>query len=262
MRNTVRLLRLFVRIGLLGDLAYRGNFWFQILESLLMVATSLATLGVVFLQTDDLAGWKPYELVALLGVYFVVRGLLSVVVSPSFEKFMEDVRTGGLDFTLLRPVDAQLLVSIQEVRVWKGVDTLLGIALLAFALPRLSVELGVLEVGTFALALVAGVGIVYSVWLVLVTLAFWWIRVENILVIFWNLYWCARWPIRIYPGWLRLLLTIVVPVGFAVTVPAEALAGRTHGADLAWASAIALASFVLSRLFWLRGLRHYSGASA
>ena len=262
MRAALRLLRLFVRLGLLGDLAYRSNFWFQVLESLLMVATSLATLGVVFFQTDELAGWRPFELVALLGVYFLVRGLLSVVVSPSFERFMEDVRSGNLDFTLLKPVDAQLLVSIQEVRIWKGVDAVLGIGLLAFALPRLPVQLGPLEIGAFLLALAAGVAIVYSVWLVLVTLAFWLIRVENILVIFWNLYWCARWPIRIYPPWLRWLLTLVVPVGFAVTVPAEALAGRIHPPDLAWATGIALASLALSRLFWLRGLRHYAGASA
>lgn len=262
MTNGLRLLRLFVRLGLLSDLAYRSNFWFQVLESLLLVATSLATLGVVFYQTDELAGWRPYELVALLGVYFGVRGLLSIAVSPSFEKFMEDVRNGSLDFTLLKPVDAQLLVSIQEVRVWKGVDTLIGGVLLAIALPRLSVPIGPLEVAAFALALVTGIAIVYSVWLVLVTLAFWLIRVENILVIFWNLYWCARWPIRIYPGWLRWLLTLVVPVGFAVTVPAEALAGRVHTSDLAWASAIAVASLVLSRRFWLHGLRRYSGASA
>jgi ABC-2 type transport system permease protein len=258
----LRLLRLFVRLGLLSDLAYRSNFWFQVLESLLLVATSLATLGLVFYQTDELAGWQAYELVALLGVYFAVRGLLSIAVSPSFEKFMEDVGNGGLDFTLLKPVDAQLLVSIQEVRVWKGVDTLIGGVLLALALPRLSAPLGPLELAAFALALVAGIAIVYSVWLALVTLAFWWIRVENILVIFWNLYWCARWPIRIYPGWLRWLLTLVVPVGFAVTVPAEALAGRMQVADLAWASGIAVASLALSRRFWLHGLRHYAGASA
>jgi ABC-2 type transport system permease protein len=262
MTNALRLLRLHVRLGLLSDLAYRSNFWFQIVESLLVVATSILSLGVVFYQTDELAGWRPYELVALLGVYFLVRGLLSLVVSPSFEKLLADVRSGGLDFVLVKPVDAQLLVSIQEVRIWKGIDALLGVALIAFALTRLQVPLGPLELAGFALALAAGATIVYSVWLVLVTLSFWLIRVENILVIFWNLFWCARWPVRIYPGWLRWLLTLVVPVGFAVTVPAEALAGRIHATDLVWGTAIALASLVLSRLFWLRGLRHYAGASA
>jgi len=262
MKRVARLLRLFVRIGLLGDMAYRSNFWFQILESLLMVGTALATLGVVFTQTEQLAGWDADELVVLLGVYFVVRGLLSIVVSPSLEKFMDDVRTGGFDFTLLKPVDAQLLVSLQEVRVWKGADALLGAGLIGLALPRLSIDIGPVEIASFVLALGAGLVIIYSVWLMLVTLSFWLIRIENILVIFWNLYWCARWPIGIYPVWLRWLLTVVVPVGFAVTVPAETLVGRTQAADLAGVTTIALASFALSRLLWLRGLRRYSGASA
>jgi ABC-2 type transport system permease protein len=58
------------------------------------------------------------------------------------------------------------------------------------------------------------------------------------------------------------MLTLLVPVAFAVTVPAEALVGRLQPAML-WASVgLATAMVVISRWFWLIGIRHYSGASA
>ena len=88
--------------------------------------------------------------------------------------------------------------------------------------------------------------------MILATSAFWLVRVENILVIFQSMYEAGRWPVSIYPGWLRFALTFVVPVAFAVTVPAQALAGKAHAEDLAGAWALAAGLFILARLFWRR----------
>jgi ABC-2 type transport system permease protein len=96
----------------------------------------------------------------------------------------------------------------------------------------------------------------------LATLAFWLVRVENILVIFQSLYEAGRWPLSLYPGWLRYGLTFIVPVAFAVTIPAEALTGRLSWENLSIAIALAIIFLVVSRAFWRRGLRRYSGASA
>jgi ABC-2 type transport system permease protein len=258
----LRLFAVFVRIGALSELAYRANFWFQLFESFLALGTALATLAVVFSQTDSLGGWSADELVALIGVYYLVLGMLNLVIAPSLTKFMEHVQMGSLDQTLTKPADAQLLVSISEVRMWKVVEVLLGAAVMGTALVRLAGTVGPVESLAFATALLGGAAIVYSVWLILATLSFWFIRVENILMIFWSLYWAARWPVGIYPGWLRWTLTLLVPVAFAVTVPAEAVSGRANPTTLLLAVILALAMLGVSRWFFRQGLRHYSGASA
>jgi ABC-2 type transport system permease protein len=184
------------------------------------------------------------------------------VIAPSLTSFMEDVRMGTLDFTLTKPEDAQLLVSISQFRIWKILDVLLGGGVLVAALIRLSGTIGLAHSAAFGLALLCGAAIVYSFWLILATCAFWFIKIENILMIFWSMYTAGRWPVDIYPPWLRWTLTLVVPVAFAVTVPAEAISGRLTGGTLLGAMALALALLALSRWFWIRGLRQYSGASA
>ena len=260
--DAARLFGVYFRLGLLNELAYRTNFWVQIVETLVNLSIVLGAVAVVFARTDTLGGWRPAELVALIGVYFIVLGMLNLVVSPSLSRFIEDVRTGALDFTLTKPVDAQLLVSIAEIRAWKLVDLLAGFGVLGGALLELATRIGALQALGFGVALLAGGAIVYSFWLMLATLAFWFIRVENILMIFLSMYTAGRWPVGIYPGWLRWLLTLVVPVAFAVTVPAEALTGRMQASELAGALGLAAALLLGSRAFWKRGLRHYSGASA
>jgi ABC-2 type transport system permease protein len=258
----VRLLAVFFRVGALGELAYRGNFLMRLFEAVLDLATALAGLAVVFSHTTTLGGWSADELLAVLGVYFLVGGAIRLVIQPSMEQLLSSVRDGSLDFALTRPVDSQLLVSIQRVEVWQLVDFVMGAVVLALALVRMGSRVGVGEVAAFAVALLAGGTIVYSVWLILASTAFWLVRVENVLVIFQTMYEAARWPVGIYPDWLRFSLTFLVPVAFAVTVPAEALAGKLGGATLVGALALAAALFVAARIVFRLGTKRYSGASS
>jgi ABC-2 type transport system permease protein len=260
--NRLRLLYAFFRIGFLGESAYRVNFFLQLFQSFLELATALAGLAVVFSHTGTLGGWLPDEVLALVGVYFLVGGMIGLVIQPAMEEFIESVREGTLDFTLLKPEDAQLLVSIRSVDIWRSIDILLGTGILIVALIRLGEHVGALQTVVFGAMLFCGGVIVYSFWLILATLSFWFVRVENILVIFQSMYEAGRWPISLYPGWLRFALTFIVPVAFAVTVPAEALTGRLDLPTLLGTAALAAVLFGLSRILWKIGLRQYSGASA
>ena len=260
--TTLRLVWTFFRIGVMGEAQYRVNFAIQVFQSLLGLVTALAGLAVVFSYTDSLGGWGPNEVAALVGVYILVGGMIGVVIQPSMEEFIESVREGTLDFTLTKPEEAQLLVSIQDVDIWEGLNILLGLGVLGVALERLGENIGWAQAAAFGVMLLAGAAIVYAFWLILATLSFWFLRIENILVIFQSVYEAGRWPVTIYPGWLRFGLTLIVPVAFAVTVPAEALTGRLDWPTALAAIGLAALLLVVSRVLWRIGLRRYSGASA
>jgi ABC-2 type transport system permease protein len=103
---------------------------------------------------------------------------------------------------------------------------------------------------------------VYCLLLVLSTLSFWFVRVENLLAIFWSFLDAGRFPVDVYPGWLRVTLSTVVPIGIAVTVPAQAIAGRLDTSGLLVMLVGTIATGVFASWFWQRGLRSYTGASA
>ena len=258
----LRLIYTFIRLGILNELQYRSNFWVRLFQSRLGIGTALIGLATVFNHTDTLAGWQRSELLALVGIYFLMVGLISTFIQPSMEQFLDDVRKGTLDFTLTKPEEAQLLVSIRRISIWNVLDILMGIGVLVIALVQMGEVITVRQTLGFVVALSTGAVIVYSFWLILATLAFWFIKIENILVIFDSMYQAGRWPIGIYPPALRITLTFLVPVAFAVTVPAEAAVGRLTGATLLGAIGLAIALFALSRWFWNVGIQHYAGASA
>ena len=258
----LRLFWLFFRTSVLEELAYRVNFIVQLFESLVELGTALTGLAVVFSHTATLGGWKPDEVIALVGVFFLMGGAIRLMIQPSMEQLTESVRDGSLDFTLAKPEDAQFLASVQRVDIWKIMDIALGFGVLAVALARMGARIGIWEALRFAAASLTGGVIVYSFWLILAASAFWLVRVENILMIFQSMYEAGRWPVSLYPGWLRFALTFVIPVAFATTVPAQALAGRLAWQTLIGSAVFAAALFTLSRFVWKLGLRRYSGASS
>ncbi len=258
----LRLLLVFLRVGVLSELSYRANFFAHLFESILELGTALGGLAIVFSHTATLGGWRPDEIVALVGIYFLVSGAIRMVIQPSMEQLIEAVHEGTLDFTLTKPEDAQLLVSVQRIEIWNITDVALGFGVLAVALVRLGAKVGVGEAAEFAAALAAGGVIVYSFWLMLATLAFWFVRVENMLQIFSSMYEAGRWPVGFYPRWLRFMLTFLIPVAFATTVPAQALAGRLTWQMLAGAYGLAAVLLIVSRTFWRVGVRRYSSASS
>jgi len=260
--HRLSLLYTYFKLGVLNELAYRTNFYFQILSSLMALGSAIAGLYVIFHHTETLGTWEAKDILALLGIYQMVQGLIRLVVQPSMERLMEDVREGTLDYTLTKPEDAQFLISISQIRIWKLIDILLGLGILLLAMVRRGTEVGYDDALAFTLVLACGGAIIYSFWLMLATLSFWFIRIENIFVLFETMYQAGRWPIGIYPFWLKFILTFIVPIAFAITVPAEALTDRLTTDALGLDVMIAVAMLAVSRLFWRIGLRNYSGASA
>jgi ABC-2 type transport system permease protein len=260
--TTLRVALLHLRVGLMNDLQYRVNFALQVLQSVLAVATGLILFELVFAQTSELNGWTHSELLAILGVQAVMAGVIHSVIQPNMMRLTEEVQEGRLDHALTKPVDAQMLVSVREVQLWQAVDVVTGSVLITIALVQLGGGLGVVDALAFAVALGLGAVLLYCFWLVLATGSFWVVRMWFLPELFEGIFQTGRWPVGIYPDWLRFGITFLVPIAFAVTVPAEAVTSRLDWETLAFAALFSVVAFALTRRFWRFGLKHYTGASA
>lgn len=285
--RALRLAAVFFRVNALNELQYRANLVVQVFESAVALVTGLAVLGLVYSHTNQLAGWGPSELLAVMGMHILMGGIIGAVIQPNMTRLMEDIRQGTFDFVLTKPEDAQVLASVREFQVWRVADIVIGAIVLATAVGQLAGGAGLAASGggatalgaaggaeavagavgaaealAFAVALLLGATMIYCFWLILTIGAFWVVRMDQIAELFEGIYQSGRWPVSIYPGWLRIGLTFLVPIAFAITVPAEALTGRLTPETLGVAAVFALVLLAITRWLWRFGLRHYSGASA
>jgi ABC-2 type transport system permease protein len=260
--RVVRLSWLFFKLGSLNELQYRANFFIQLLQSAVAVGTAIVVLALVYSHTDELNGWSESELLVVLAIQILLGGIINTSIQPNMQRFMEEVRDGKLDFALTKPEDSQVLVSVRDVRIWRAVDVLAGGIVLAYAISGLEQDVGVGDALLFLGLLAVGTLAIYCFWIVIATLAFWIVNVWEILELFQGIYQAGRWPATIFPGWLRFGITFLVPLAFAITVPAEAVTSRLEWSTVALALGFAVVLFAFTRWWWGFGLRRYSGASA
>lgn len=262
MRRHLRLLAVQLRASAALALQYRLEFLGQGALALLWTAWSLVPLLVVYDGRPGLAGWTFEEALVVIGWFTLMKGVLEGAVNPSLASVVEHIRKGTLDFVLLKPADAQFLVSTARFMPWRVVDVLAGLAIFAAAFARMGRTPSAGAVAAALLLLGCATLVLYSLWILVISAAFYVVKVDNLSYLFSSIYDAARWPVSVFRGALRLVFTFVIPLALMTTYPALALLGKLDAAVGLQALLGALAFAAVARLTWRRAIGAYTSASS
>ncbi len=262
MRRYLRLLGIQFRASAAVSMQYRVEFLVEGALAVFWVGWSLVPLLVVFGHREAVAGWSFEEALVVIGWFTFMKGLLEGAVNPSLTSVVEHIRKGTLDFVLLKPADAQFLVSTAKFAPWRVLDLAGGVAIFAVAFHRMGRWPAPGHVLAAALLLVCAAGVLYSLWILVISAAFFVVKVDNLSFLFSSIFDAARWPISVFRGAWRFVFTVVIPLGLMTTYPALALLGRLDPASAGKALAGTAAFAVFSRLVWLRSISRYTSASS
>lgn len=258
----LRVLAVFYKAAILTNLEYRANFVISVVLSLISVGWSVAGAAVFYLHTDTIGEWEFNQLLVVLGLFVVFLGFIEAIMYPNVKEIVEHIRMGTMDFILTKPINSQFHASLRRLDIWKLGDILLGVGLVAYAMTQLETQLAVGDVAVFLVLCICALIILYALVMLLITSAFWFVELENVMELLFTFFDAGRFPVTIFPFWLRITLTFVVPIAFVTTVPASALIGRLDPAFVLGSVVVAAGLFTASALFWQYAVRHYSSASS
>jgi ABC-2 type transport system permease protein len=261
-RRYLRLLGVQLRASTALALQYRVEFLGEAFLSLFWVGWSLVPIVVVFGHREAVAGWSYAEALVVLGWFTLMKGVLEGAVNPSLVAVVEHIRKGTLDFVLLKPADAQFLVSTAKFKPARVADALGALAIFVLAFRQLGRWPSPPHVLAACALLVCAAVVLYSIWILVVSAAFRLVKVDNLSFLFQSIFDAARWPASVFRGGWRLVFTFVVPLALMTTYPALALLGRLEPASAAGALAGAAAFAALARAIWVRSIGRYTSASS
>ncbi len=259
-----RLILIFIKAALQNESAYRLNFFMNFLSAALSLVGGIGGIYIVYVNNEVLNGWTMPETLSVLGVYMLVQGIKNIVIGPSMNLLGGmggEIEKGTFDYTLMKPICTQYYISVREWSVWSIMHIAVAIGVIIFAINGMGKEIGMTTVALFLFALVVALGILYSIMLILSSIAFWY-RGTYVLWIMEDVLQAGRYPIGIYPRSLQFLLLWVLPVGFIVAVPAEVLVQKAQPHMLIGGFILMAVLFVCATIFFNRSLRRYSGASS
>jgi ABC-2 type transport system permease protein len=262
MKRYLGLLKIFWGNALSTELEYRAAFWANAFLSLFWLGWAALGARAYFRFAESVRGWTYDELLVVMGLFFAVNGLRQAIIDPNLARMAEYIRLGTLDFLLTKPISSQFMVSFRHVGIYNWLDPILGMALVVFGLVRRGQPVSVGGVLGFLVLGLAGVAVMYALALAVQCLAVWSIGAEGLDDVIQGMVEAGRFPVDVYRGMVRGLLTFVIPVAMFTTFPADALLGRAPGAVVAITVGVAAALLWLTSRLWIWSLRRYSGASA
>ncbi len=267
--NYVRVFLRFAQNSLVRAMTFRANFIMECVTSLSWVAMNLSFYLLVFQYTKSIGGWNQYQYFIFLATLQLINAIVEALFMPNAEEFSELVRTGELDFALLKPIDTQFLISLAKID-WSSISNFLfAIALLGYSLYHVGGPPSVWSVLLYPLYIVCGVVILYSVTITLAATTVWLGRNQSIYDFWFYITNFSRYPMEIYRGSLGAILgwlfTFIVPVLVVVNVPARLMAqplDNRHWPLAIFALFATAASFAASRWLFSRALSGYRSASS
>jgi ABC-2 type transport system permease protein len=254
------------KFSLLGEMAFRGNFLFKVVVELLWLGILLLFNYTVFQQTTQIADWKTNEYLFFIGCYFAMGGLLETLFLDNCNQFADLIRTGDLDFFLLKPIDEQFLVSCKHVD-WSCVpNVLLGMSVMGYAFWAGGWPFEPLQAVLFCILFVSGAVLAYDFLLLLTSASVWLMRNQSLFEMWWLFTTLMRYPREIFAGsWAYpagWFFFFVVPIMLVTNVPARVMV-RTLDPWLAcYAIGAAVGLAWLSRRVFRAALQRYRSASS
>jgi ABC-2 type transport system permease protein len=250
-----------VRTSVLLAAQYRADFILDAAIEIVWTVTAIAPLVVVYGHRESIAGWSFGEALVVLAFFTMLTAVLEAAVVPSVQAVIEHIRKGTLDFVLLKPADAQFLVSTTRFQPWRAINVVTAIVMMVVAFRSLGRVPSVTGVLLALVLLGASITALYSLWITVVCIAFVSPKIDNVTELFGAIFDAARWPSSVFRGVVRIVLTYVIPLSLMTTVPARALLGTWSWEEVVGSIVGAAAFAVAARQVWLSSLARYTSAA-
>ena len=263
----LRLIGHLARYTLTRELAFRGNFLVKVSVEVLWLGILVAFYRTVFARTSAVAGWPEDQYFFFVGCFFALNGLIETLFLENCNEFGELVRTGDLDFLLLRPIDEQFLITCRKIDWGTAPNVVMGAVVMASSLWKMGWVFDPLKTASFLLTFVSGTVIAYSFMLMLTSLSVWMVRNQSLMEMWWLFSSLARYPKEIFnsTAWaapIGRFFTFVLPILLVVNVPASVMVRAFDPWMVGFTLVATVILFWASRRFFLHALRSYRSASS
>ncbi|MDP3093756.1 MAG: ABC-2 family transporter protein [bacterium] len=243
-------------------LIFRINGLLLGLAPIVWMLTILVFLGIIFSKVKQLGGWSLWEVVFLTGTSEVMFIIYWSSFIGNLRIFINDVRTGRFDQSLLKPLNSRFLASFKTLDFTLIGSFVSSLLVFIYSLVKVAERVDPSRIVGFIFLLILGYLICYFLHLIFASLAFFVTNARSFLDWIFEISDFGHYPAEIYPLGLRAFLTFFVPILFFGYVPTAFLLGKLNWLYLFFAALIALALYLISRCIWEQALKHYQSASS
>jgi ABC-2 type transport system permease protein len=263
MQRYLRLFGLFIKIGLMRDMAYRPHFFMMIAGKVMRIALLFFFFQAIFYQVDRIGQWSFNGVLLLFATFHIVDFLMSITFHRNLAfSLPRRIQSGEFDRRMLLPVNLLFFISFEEMDLADFFSFLPSLGFLGYVFYRVGFDFSWFQVVTYFLLMANAVVFLFAVVLFIATISFWTTQSYGMARIFDNLLKIARYPLDIFEGFWKVLFIYILPLVLIAQLPTQALFQVLSWRFIVFAFGITSIFWGLALSFWKVGLRNYLSASS
>ncbi len=271
--NYRRVWTTFLRNALVREMMFRGNFLINVITRAFWFCAQITLFEIVYRNVDTINDWTRPQYFAFMATGMLINSIIEALFMPNCANFSEMIRTGNLDFVLVKPIDTQFLISCEKMELAMVNQSLLALGLLTYSLIQIGEPVSVMQVAAYLGFIVVGVFFFYSLMIAMASTSIWLTRNQGLYDFWFYITVFARYPRSIYNGVdaqrlefceiLQGTFTFAIPILLVVTVPARVIAkGLTEWHYPVIGLVSSTVGLVLSRMLFQWSLRSYRSSGS
>ncbi len=257
-----KIFSLFVKIGLMRQMAYRFNFFMMVMGKVIRIGLLIFFFQAIFLKVNSIGSWTYNEVLLLFATFHLVDYIMSI----SFQRNLafhlpRQIQMGELDIRMVLPLNLLFMVSFEEIDMIDFFSFIPSLCFLGYVFYRLNFDFTALQLLTYGLLLINALIFLYAVILIITTVSFWTTQSYGLARIFDNLLRICRYPVDIFGRFWRVIFIYFLPLGLIAQIPSQALLKFLDVETVILALAITGVLLGFALIFWKIGLKNYMSAS-
>ena len=253
-----------IKRSIISRLEHKKDTIISILSFLFSNACSLCSIFFVLQAIPSLEGYSIAEVGFFYGFCMLPIALDHLFSDEFWLVAYRRVQLGDMDMHFLRPVPVLFQMFAETFQPDGLGEVIVGLTMIIVCGLNLNATVSFGAIFVLVIGVIFGAIIITSLKIIFSALAFIFKRSGPLLQIIYNFSIYVRYPISIYPKFIRIILIFVLPFGLFVSLPVDTLLYGTYNPYLLSLGIIgfAVVFFALAVLVWTRCERRYESTGS
>jgi ABC-2 type transport system permease protein len=262
MRRYFKLFILFIKIGLMRQMAYRPHFFMMVAGKVIRIGLLFFFFQAIFFKVDRIGQWTFDQVLLLFATFHIVDFLISITFQRNLSFHLPRlIQTGELDSRMVLPANLLFFISFEDIDLMDFFSFLPSLGFLGYVFYRIGFSFSSFQAMMYVLLLINALIFIFAMVLLIATVSFYTTQSYGMAKIFDNLLKIGRYPLDIFEGFWKIIFIYFLPLVLIAQIPAQALLQTLSLKFTLFAFGVTFVSLILALNFWKIGLRNYLSAS-
>ena len=243
-------------------LEYRTDFIIGALSTFVSQLTGIIFIWLIFENIGNIKGWSFYEISFIYGLLTMSKGINHVFFDNLWVLGVQYIKEGKFDLLLLRPISSLFHLLANKIQQDGFGSLIVGIILTVVSINKIGIHMGIVDILLLIIFVLSGSGIFFAINLITATTSFWFIESTPFI---WSVFMTndfALYPMDIYNKYIKILLTWIIPYGFASFYPASYFLNKGYAQLSLLSPIVAIILCIIASRVWKFGLSHYESVGS